>query len=135
MIRGLGHVAYNVKDMDKSLDFYCNMLGFKFLFQLMDENGKPWINYIKVAEHQFLELFFNGIEAKEKNTSDAGYNHLCLEVDEIHKIADELKRKGIVFDQEIKQGVDLNYQCWIKDPDGNRIELMQFHPDAPQLKG
>lgn len=135
MIKGLGHTAYNVLDMDKSLHFYCDTLGFKFMFQIKDENGKPWINYLKVADHQFIELFFNGAKVDgTDNSSAVGYNHLCLEVDEINQISDDLKSKGIVFDEEIKQGSDLNYQCWIRDPDGNRIELMQFHPDAPQLK-
>jgi catechol 2,3-dioxygenase-like lactoylglutathione lyase family enzyme len=136
MIKGLGHTAYNVSDMDKSLHFYCDVLGFKFLFQLKDDNGKPWINYLKVTDHQFVELFFNGTKAQSRDTSsEVGYNHLCLEVDDINQIADDLKGKGIVLDEEIKQGIDLNYQCWISDPDGNRVELMQFHPNAPQLKG
>ena len=30
-------------------------------------------------------------------------------------------------------GADYNYQAWIEDPDGNRIELMQMMPDSMQL--
>ena len=32
-----------------------------------------------------------------------------------------------------KMGADRNWQAWIEDPDGNRIELMQMMPDCLQL--
>jgi Lactoylglutathione lyase and related lyases len=135
MIKGIGHTAYNVSDMEKSLHFYCDMLGFRHLFQLKDKNGNPWINYLKIADRQFIELFYNGKKTADTNTSsEVGYNHLCLEVDDIHQTVSDLKSRGVVLDIEINQGVDLNYQCWVRDPDGNRIEIMQLHPDAPQLK-
>lgn len=135
MIKKIGHNAYNVSDMEKSMDFYCNILGFKYLFQLKDEAGKPWINYLKISDGQFIELFYNGAKAAETDTRCAiGYNHLCLEVDDIKATMAEFKAKGLTLDAEIVQGVDLNYQAWAHDPDGNRIEFMQLHPDAPQLK-
>ena len=33
--------------------------------------------------------------------------------------------------KEPMKGVDNNYQAWIIDPDGNRIEFMQLEPDSP----
>jgi catechol 2,3-dioxygenase-like lactoylglutathione lyase family enzyme len=135
MIKKIGHTAYNVSDMDKSMHFYCDILGFKYLFQLKDENKKPWINYLKISEGQFIELFYNGVKTADIDTRSAlGYNHLCLEVDDIKATLAEFKTKGLALDIEIMQGADLNYQAWAHDPDGNRIEFMQFHPDAPQLK-
>ena len=135
MIKGIGHAAYNVQDMKKSLHFYNECLGFKKLFEIEDDKDKPWIVYLKVTDGQFIELFYDGKKAAAVDTStDIGYNHLCLVYDDINEIAKQLKDKGIVLDVEPMQGKDLNYQCWAKDPDGNRIEFMQMHPDAPQLK-
>ena len=136
MIKGIGHAAYTVKDMDKSLHFYCDVLGFKKLFELPNPtNGEPWIVYLKVREGEFIELFYGGQKGPAEFDSTAiGYNHLCLEVNDIEEIAAHLRSKGVTLDREPKQGVDLNYQCWAKDPDGNRIEFMQLHPDCPQLK-
>jgi catechol 2,3-dioxygenase-like lactoylglutathione lyase family enzyme len=48
MIKGIAHVAYTVSDMEKALHFYCNQLGFQKAFEIRDDEGKPWINYIKV---------------------------------------------------------------------------------------
>ena len=40
MIKGIGHVAYNVQDMEKALKFYCGVLGFEKAFTLCGEDGK-----------------------------------------------------------------------------------------------
>jgi len=135
MIKGMAHTAYTVQDMNKALHFYCEILGFTELFELKrPETGEPWIVYLKVKEGQFIELFYGGEQKLEVTSKTIGYNHLCLEVDDIHEIAEHLKSRGVTLDVEPKQGLDLNYQCWAKDPDGNRIEFMQMHPDCPQLK-
>jgi len=132
MIKSIGHVAFVAKDMEKSLEYYCEILGFKKAFEIKDENGQPWINYIKVTDGQFIELFYGGKESK--NSQDAaGFSHLCLEVDDIYEIADLLEKHNLL-DIKPNQGKDLNYQCWSKDPDGNRIEFMQMEPDSPQSK-
>jgi len=58
-IVGIGHAAYNVTNMEKSLEYYCGILGFQDAFELADQDGNPWIHYIRVAPGQFLELFYN----------------------------------------------------------------------------
>jgi catechol 2,3-dioxygenase-like lactoylglutathione lyase family enzyme len=132
MVKAIGHVAYNVADMDKSIHFFCDILGFKHAFSIKDDKGEPWIEYIKIRDGQFVELFY----AKKEIVSPAGasYNHLCLEVDFINEINDRLMANGVDVYAKPKQGADLNYQCWARDPDGNPIEFMQIHPDSPQMK-
>lgn len=134
MIKGIGHLAFNVEDMEKSLQFYCDAVGFEKAFELSDANGEPWIVYVQINEGQFVELFYGGNKRVQIDKNTRGYNHLCLEVIDIYEIANYLKSKGITLDVEPKQGKDLNYQCWAKDPDGNRIEFMQMNPQSPQLK-
>lgn len=133
MIKGIGHLAFEVKDMDKSMDFYCNALGLKKAFDLRDEKGNPFIQYLKVSENQFIELFYAKVD-KEKANGDRSYSHMCLEVDDIYKTVESIRSKGVHIDSEPVRGKDLNYQSWIRDPDGNRIELMQMDPDSPQAK-
>jgi catechol 2,3-dioxygenase-like lactoylglutathione lyase family enzyme len=67
MIKGIAHVAYTVSDMEKALHFYCDQLGFQKAFEIRDDEGKPWINYIKVSKNQFIELFYGG--KKKRNFS------------------------------------------------------------------
>ena len=56
MIKGISHLAFNVSNMEKAIDFYCNILGFEKAFSIDDDNGNPWIVYIKIKPFQFIEL-------------------------------------------------------------------------------
>ena len=133
MICGIGHVAFDVADMQASLRFYCGVLGFVHAFSLRDDGGNPWIEYVRVADRQFIELFY----AKQPGTGGKGvsYNHLCLEVDDIQAAAARLRENGIEIFSGPNRGSDGNWQCWARDPDGNRIEFMQLVPSSPQLRG
>lgn len=127
---GIAHTAYNVSDMEASLDFYVKKLGFKHAFSLKRENGENWIEYLQVAPGQFVELFYS----KGGFTTGGSYSHLCLRVKDCAATAKELEAIGVKLDAQVKQGSDSNYQCWIRDPDGNRIEIMQIAPTSPQAK-
>ena len=59
------------------------------------------------------------------------YNHLSIAVTDMKSHRDDLLKKGVEV-SEIVKGIDGNYQCWITDPDGNRIELMELMPDGIQ---
>ncbi|MDF2700132.1 MAG: Glyoxalase/bleomycin resistance protein/dioxygenase [Haloplasmataceae bacterium] len=131
MIKGIAHTAYNVLNMEKSLQFYCDVLGFKKAFEISNDEGKPWIVYLKIKDGLFIELFYTHNQVIKPRPL-IGYAHLCLEVDDIQKISNHLKEKGIHLDVDPIQGKDLNWQCWAKDPDGNPIEFMQMDPQSPQ---
>lgn len=132
MIKGISHLAFNVSNMEKAIDFYCNILGFEKAFSIDDDNGNPWIVYIKIKPFQFIELFYSN--EKTFNHEKLSYSHLCLEVDDINQIANHLKSNGIKLDVEPMQGKDLNYQCWCQDYDGNKIEFMQLDQNSMQSK-
>lgn len=132
MVKGIGHIALTVEDMKKSLHFYCDVLGFKRAFELADDEGNPWIVYLKVKDGQFIELFYGGKKNDAPNPDAAGVSHICLEVEDIYETARWLEKSGVELDVKPKQGKDYNFQCWAKDPDGNKIEFMQLDPRSPQ---
>ena len=132
MIKGIAHVAYQVSDMKKALKFYDIAFGFKKKFELYDDEDKPWIVYLEVSNNQFIELFYARQEVEVNQKSS--YQHLCLEVNDIYAIAKHFESKGIDLLHPIILGKDNNYQCWVKDPDGNPIELMAYGQDSLQLK-
>ena len=129
-INGIGHIAFNVKDMEKTLKFYCDVLGFKHAFTLRNAEGAPWIEYLKVSDNNFIELFY----AKPDSPVGPGstFNHICLTVADIHAAEKALDGAGWTVDTRPKQGSDKNWQMWVRDPDGVRIELMQISPESPQ---
>lgn len=135
MITALGHTAFRVEIMEKSLHFYCDILGFRRLFDLDNDKGEPWIIYLKITEGQYIELFYNGTKKEAFDVNETiGFSHFCLEVNDVHEIVEQLRKNGVKLDVEPRQGPDLNYKCWARDPDGNRIEFLQMHPDSPQLE-
>lgn len=153
----MAHVAFNIKDMEKALRFYCDGLGLKYAYSMTYDTlyerlkevgapevmqkqagallGKPWHVYLEITEGQFLELFYT-YEDEPLATDMAekcGYQHLCLQVKDIHAAWDEVVSRGITPESEIRLGCDQSYQFWVADPDGNRIELMQYTENSHQL--
>jgi catechol 2,3-dioxygenase-like lactoylglutathione lyase family enzyme len=87
----------------------------------------PWIVFLETGEHQFLELFYtyNDRNFFDNRQNAYGYQHLSLEVDDIHTTWAQLAEKGIKPDTEPVIGPDGSGQIWLHDPDGNRIVLTQ----------
>ncbi len=153
-------VAYQVKDAVNMDRFYRLGLGFRKVdsLSLADREAaerageatdlpartrlkilseKPWIDYYEVAPHQYIELFHaEGKTLKEdRHLDDAGgYQHLCIEVADIQAAWDAVTRNGLIPDEPIRYGPDGAYQFWLTDPDGNRLELMQYTEEALHLK-
>lgn len=132
---GIGHACFVCKDIDVSLDFYCNKLGMKLVAIQNDDEGKPWLHYVRMADGVYLELIPNGEgENPNKGWNSRGFQHLCLETDNLLEDVEHLRSIGVEIDQEPKTSADKNWQAWIHDPDGNKVELMMIDPDSPQAK-
>lgn len=134
MITGIAHAAYRVKDMERALAFYCDVLGMERAFSLADDAGQPWIEYLKAAPGQFIELFYAAPDQSCAFSAQDSYAHLCLQVDDIQAIARQITQAGGPLTSAPSQGKDHNWQCWTVDPDGNPIELMQISPESPQAR-
>ena len=135
MITAIAHSAVTVKDMEASLKFYTEALGFKKVFEIPEpKTGAPWIVYLNVSKGQFVELFYNGTVENPWRSELIGFNHLCFQVDDIHAAAQQVKDAGYQLDTEPKEGVDYNWQAWVTDPNGVRIELMQIDPRSPHAR-
>lgn len=131
MISGIGHAAYGVSDLDRSLAFYCGGLGLREAFRLYNDRGETWIVYIQVQGLDFIELFPDP-RVRGGAPAEHAYRHLCLMVDDMDATLADLSARGVTADGPKRQGKDHNWQAWLTDPDGNRIELMQIMPESPQ---
>jgi catechol 2,3-dioxygenase-like lactoylglutathione lyase family enzyme len=135
--------------MKRSTAFYSGVLGFEKAFEIPDDKGDPWICYFRIERGgssgagaqsagyvgaQFIELFHPQKEAAPDAIARIGFSHMCFLVDDMKRTEAEILKRGGTLDRPIKLGKDGNYQCWLKDPDGNRIELMQIMPDSPHAR-
>ena len=127
-ISSIAHVALKVRDLDQSLDFYVNKLGFPEMMRLDKPDGSPgvWLVYLRITDTQYLEIFPKGEGDRAPGWNDTAINHICLGVDDLDVTLAYLDQVGIPLLLPKKEAVDGNWQAWIEDPDGNRIELMQM---------
>lgn len=109
MIKDIAHIALNPLDMDRTVAYFDNVFGWKKVFEPHKDNGDPWIVYLKICKGHFLELFYDG-----KNDRDYAF---------------DFRKTGY---KEPKTSSDKNWQAWIHDPDGNKVELMMIDPESPQ---
>ncbi len=132
----IAHTAFKVSNMEESLKFYCDGLGFKRKFELRDEQDNPWIEYLEIMPLQYHELFYDsaGSDKGVQDDDHIGYLHLSLEVENLQDTKRELIEHGVTIDEDIKLGPDHTYQLWVSDPDGNRIEFMEYTSESLQYK-
>ena len=106
-------IFYYVHDLDISIPFYTEILGFK-----LDSRNM-------VARLFIDDVLFELVPATDTSKmTGSGNARLCLEVAEIHKAINVLQEKGVpVGDvQDVGQGKLVQ----IEDPDGNEIVLWQY---------
>ena len=133
-LAGIGHVALKVADIRRSLEFYRDRLGFAEMMHLNNDDGSLWLVYLRITDTQFLELFPDGQGDRAPDRDATAVNHFCLECDDLDVTAARLRGAGVKLTVEPKMGLDGNRQCWIEDPDGNRIEFMQMLPSGMQVE-
>lgn len=113
----------------RALAFY-SLLGITESFRLTRDDGSLRLIYLHVAGDRFIEIFPNGPEPDANRQQS--FRHLCLLTDNLHEMVESLRAQGVTIDREPQVGADYNSQAWIKDPDGNAIELMQLVEHSPQ---
>lgn len=140
MIRQLAHLNFMTDDLAKIIDFYVNQLGMKVKFTLDNKEGKPFGYYFECGNSTFLEFFDQRMAAEvwggtaQELAIGTRYKHFCLEVTGLDEFCKQLKNKGVDV-SDISMGMDNSLQAWIADPDGNRIELMEYGHSSLQLTG
>ena len=91
-LAGIAHVAIRVRSLDAARDFY-NKLGFEEAFTLTDKDGKVNESFIKLNDHQFIELY----PANPDNPRQASpaFLHVCFEGDDLQAIHDDYVGHGL----------------------------------------
>jgi lactoylglutathione lyase len=127
----IGHVAFRVRDMERSVAWYAAAFGAREAFRATDDDGKVLLIYIELAPGQFIEFFPDGRNPIVAPDKPLGYVHTCLVVDDVAATLDHLATLGIMPSAPLRTGRAGQQLAFIDDPDGNRLELMAIPPDSP----
>lgn len=129
----LNHIALRVKNIETMLHFYCDQLGCKEAFKILNDDQTLRIVYVHISDGQYIELCLNGTTRPDFDDQHSlGVRHVCFTVDDIQKTREELTQKGVIFDSEILSMRDNNLAMYLFDPEGNKIEIVQTGIDSPQ---
>lgn len=123
------HTMIRVRDLDASLDFYCNKLGMKLLRKTDYPGGKftlAFVGYGDESETAVLELTHNW-GREEPYDLGTGYGHVALGVPDIYGVCEKLAASGVSIPRPpgpMAHGSTVI--AFLEDPDGYKVELIQL---------
>ncbi len=124
--------AYRVSDLDRSLAFY-RTVGYTELSAVPFDDGSSLV-WLKLPGESAvsLELVHRPADGPVKI---GGFEHLAIEVESLSDTIDRLTEAGLEpGPQELPAGPDGPKTCWLIDPDGYRIEVVEWPPSgAPKF--
>ncbi len=122
------HTMIRVGDLERSLDFYSNVLGMKILRRKDYPDGRftlAFVGYGDESSNAVIELTHNwDTSAYDIGT---GYGHIALGMANIYTACDAIREKGGKITRApgpMKHGT--TEIAFVEDPDGYKIELIQL---------
>jgi lactoylglutathione lyase len=115
------HTMIRVSNLDQSLDFFTNTLGFVEQRRHESEKGRFTLVFIAAPESPDapIELTYNW--DPEVYTGGRNFGHLAIGVDNVHDYCAKLQAKGVTINRPPRDG----RMAFIKTPDGISIEILQ----------
>ncbi len=126
MFKRIDHVEIVTPDMDTTIDFYTNVLGFKVRERIkIEASFLEEIAYLDLADTTIELMAVKSAAPVSAEPWPAGYRMMALEVDDMDATVAYLKTKGV----ELSRGPVLmgkSKRAEIKDPNGASIEIRQW---------
>ncbi len=116
------HTMIRVTDLDASLDFFVNKLGFKLIRKTDYPQGQFTLAFVAAAgdEDNQIELTHNW-NSDEVYGEGRNFGHIAYRVDDIYTYCQRLLDHGIVLNRPPRDG----HMAFIRTPDQISIELLQ----------
>lgn len=127
------HTMVRIRDVDESLDFFCNKLGMVETHRMENEKGRFTLIFLAANDDEaqaknkkapLLELTYNWPDedgSTEEYVGGRNFGHLAYRVDNIYETCQKLQDSGVVINRPPRDG----HMAFIKTPDGISIELLQ----------
>jgi len=115
------HTMIRVSNLEQSMDFFINTLGFVEQRRHVNEKGRFTLVFVAApgSPDAPVELTFNW--DPEVYTGGRNFGHMAIEVDDIHDYCAMLQKKGVTINRPPRDG----RMAFIRTPDGISIEVLQ----------
>ena len=116
------HTMVRVKNLEKSLDFYCNKLGLEELRRVDNEKGRFSLIFLAAPEDSSaqLELTYNW-DGDDLGGSSRNFGHLAYAVENIYDVCQRLVDGGVIINRPPRDG----NMAFVRSPDNISIEILQ----------
>ena len=115
------HTMIRVSNLEQSLDFFVNKLGFVEQRRHVNEKGRYTLVFVAAPESPDAPVELTYSWDPEVYTGGRNFGHLALGVDNIYDYCASLQKHGIVINRPPRDG----RMAFIRTPDGISIELLQ----------
>lgn len=135
MVQGFEHVGMISSDLDKTIAFYCGLLGLKeILVKRTGEGGRIAFLEIGGVMLEIVEPAAGAsTPAREVPMSEAGIRHITFRVADVDAVYGTLRAAGVEFTIPPRQAVNaelIRKVAFCKDPDGIVVEFLERQPSA-----
>jgi lactoylglutathione lyase len=122
------HTMVRIRDIDASLDFYCNKLGLKEVRRYESNQGRFTLVFLAAPDDEgrakseqapLLELTYNW--DPEEYGGGRNFGHLAFRVEDIYAACQRLMDGGVTINRPPRDG----HMAFVRSPDGISIELLQ----------
>jgi lactoylglutathione lyase len=117
-----------ISDVDQSLDFFCNKLGFKEVRRMESPQGRFTLFYLTAPGDTENEIELTHNWDPEAYDEGRNFGHLAYEVDDIYETCERLVQHGVTINRPPRDG----HMAFIRSPDNISIELLQRGKPLPK---
>ena len=115
------HTMVRVKDVDASLDFYCNQLGLVELRRHDSEQGRFTLIFLAASGDEDAQVELTHNWDPEEYDEGRNFGHLAYQVDDIYALCQKLMDAGVTINRPPRDG----HMAFVRSPDNISIELLQ----------
>jgi lactoylglutathione lyase len=128
------HTMVRVRDLDASLDFYCNKLGLVEARRVDNPGGRFTLVFLSAPDDlgraaadsaPLVELTYNW--DPEDYQGGRNFGHLAYQVDDIYALCARMMEGGVTINRPPRDG----HMAFVRSPDGISIELLQKNGSLP----
>lgn len=129
------HTMVRVHDLERSLHFYCELLGMQEVSRKEVEKGRFTLVYLaapgdyeRATKERAPELELTYNWDPETYSGGRNFGHLAFEVEDIYALCQKLKEGGVIINRPPRDG----HMAFVRSPDNISIELLQKGERLPE---
>jgi len=119
-----------VKDVDKSLDFYCDKLGLTEVRRIDNEQGRFTLIFLAAPGDEEAQVELTHNWDPEDYDEGRNFGHLAYEVDDIYALCQSLLDNGVTINRPPRDG----RMAFVRSPDNISVELLQKGDAMPIIE-